>query len=224
MTPQTVIDDVRVLINDTETGSYRYSDDSLLKFVNESLKRTAHIRPDLFSTFDTMACTVSTTVQTAPTDSIRLIDVLQVTGGNSPYESDRKTMDQHSPGWRAAAEGACTTWMRHPRSPNTFFIYPKCPAAGQNLEIEYGKVPSDYAIGDTIVELHDSYKSVVVDCVVFLTQSIDDEHVLSGRAKMFYESFTTALGLSAKARELTDNDEAGVSPPPEDQLRKANAA
>ena len=220
MTPQTVIDDVRVLINDTESGSYRYSDADLVKFVNESLKRTAHLRPDLFATIDTMACTVSTTVQTAPSDSLRFMEVIQVVSGDAPYESDRKTMDQHAPGWRASAEGPCTTWMRHPRNPNTFFIYPPCPAAGQSLSVDYCKIPADYTISQTIAELHDSYKSIIIDCVIFLTQSIDDEHIASGRAKLFFDSFIQSLGVSAKSRELIDNEEAGVAPPPEDMIRK----
>jgi len=209
MTPQNVIDDVRVLINDVDATT-RYSDADLLKFVNESLKRIAHLRPDLFSAFADMACVVSTVVQSAPSDSLRLMEVFQVVGGNAPYESDRITMDLHSPGWRASAEGACTTWMRHPRSPNKFFIYPPCPAAGQSLSIEYAKVPSDYAIGDTIAELHDSYKTVVVDFVVFLAQSIDDKHISTGRAKLFYDAGSQALGLSAQARTVTDTESAGV--------------
>lgn len=221
MTPQTVINDVRVLINDVDT-TYRYSDDDLLRFVNESLKRIAHIRPDLFSTHATLACVASTVVQSAPSDSLRLVDVFQVVGGNALYETDRKTMDLHSPGWRIDTEAAATVWMRHPRSPNKFFIYPPCPAAGQSLAIEYAQVPTDYAIGDTIAELHDSYKTVVVDCVVFLAQSIDDEHVISGRAKLFYDSFTQSLGISAKAREVADNEDAGVAPPASDQRRQAN--
>lgn len=225
MTPQTVIDDVRVLIGDTDSNAYRYTDDSLLKFVNESLKRTAHLRPDLFSTFDTLVCTVSTVIQTAPSDSVRLVEVFQVTGGDAVYESDRKTMDVNSPGWRTAAEAPATTWMRHARSPNTFFIYPPCPSGGQSLEIEYAKVPTDYLIGDTIVELHDSYKSVMVDCVVFLAESIDDEHVTSGRAKLFYESFTTTLGVSAQSRTATDQEGAGVprEPNPDERLKNAAA-
>lgn len=223
MTPQTVIDDVRVLIGDTELGSYRYSDDDLVKFVNESLKRIAHLRPDLFSTFATMSCTVSTVLQSAPSDSVRLVEVFQVTSGNAIYESDRKTMDVNSPGWRTATEAAATTWMRHARSANKFFIYPPCPSGGQSLEIEYAKVPTDYTIAQTIAELHDSYKSVVIDCVVFLAESIDDEHVTSGRAKLFYDSFTQTLGVSAQARTATDQEQAGIprEPNPDERLKNA---
>jgi hypothetical protein len=223
MTPQNVIDDVRVLINDTEVGNYRYSDDDLLKFVNEGIVRIAHLRPDLFSTFADVACTVSTVVQSAPTDSLRLMEVLQVVGGNAPYESDRITMDMHSPGWRTSTAGPTKVWMRHPRSPNMFFIYPPCPAGGQSLTLEYVKIPADHTISETIDELHDSYKPVLVDVTVFLAQSIDDEHIASGRAKLFFDSFMQALGIDRQSREITDTDDAAVTDD-DKQPRRRNAA
>lgn len=208
MTPQDVINDVRDLLNDTDAVNYRYTDAMLLKHVNSAVKRTALLRPDLFGIFTNIACVVNTVIQSAPIDSIRIMEVMSIVGGNALVESDRVTMDQNIPTWRTDAAAAATTWLRHPRDPNKFFIYPQSPA--QSLTIEYAQIPSDLVtLGATIV-LTDAYKSTLTDCVVFLAQSIDDEHISSGRAKLFYDSFVQTLGVTAQQRTVTDTEEAGV--------------
>ena len=50
----------------------------------------------------------------------------------------------------------------------------------------------------------------MIDATVFLAESVDNEHVNSGRAKLFHESFTQALGVSLKGRTITDTEESGT--------------
>jgi hypothetical protein len=45
-----------------------------------------------------------------------------------------------------------------------------------------------------------------------LAESVDNEHVNSGRAKLYLDSFSQAISLSLQARALTDTDEAGFDP------------
>jgi hypothetical protein len=98
--------------------------------------------------------------------------------------------------------------MRHLRNPNKFFIYPKS-TAGQQLNIEYSQTPIDYASGDTILFIPETYFPSVVDGTVFLAESIDNEHVNSGRAKLFYDSFIQGLSGSASNRLIADSESAG---------------
>lgn len=207
MTPQDVIDDVRILINDTTT-TYRYSDAALLKFVNEAMRRIALLRPDLFSTFGTVSCAQNEVLQAAPTGSFRLMEVFRIQGGNAVVESNRETMDQNLPTWPSDTAAAASIWMRHPRDPNKFFIYPKAPSS-QVLEVEYAVSPAAAAIDGTLA-LPDAYFPALVDCVVFLSQSIDNEHVNSGRAKLFYDSFTQVLGVGNQAKTITDVESGGL--------------
>lgn len=208
MSPQDVIDEVRVLINDTR-ATYRYSDDVLLAFVNQAMRRTAVLRPDLFSTFGTVTCVSGTVLQTAPTGSFRLMEVLRIQGGNAVVESNRETMDQNVPTWPNDTAGAAQIWMRHPRDPNKFFIYPKAPVAAQVLEVEYAVSPTDTVLAGTLA-LPDVYLPVIVDCTVFLAQSLDDEYVSSGRAKLFYDAFAQALGIGNQAKVITDTESGGL--------------
>lgn len=210
MTPGEIITEVRALIQDTRAPQ-RYSDAFLLGFVNQTLKRMVMLRPDLFALIGDISTTANTVLQSLPADSMRLIEVFQVKDGSAVTEVSRDMLDQMAPTWVSDPAGTPVNFMRHVRNPNVYFLYP-APTAGVILTAEYAKVPTDYALGDTITAPIDAYFPTLVDGTVYLAESIDDEHVNSGRAKLFFESFTQGMGLSLGSRELTDNDDAGLDP------------
>ena len=182
MTPADVITEVRRLVNDTREPQ-RYSDADLLGFVNQTVKRMAMIRPDLFPVVRDIPTVPGTVVQTLPADALRLVEVYNVTGGNVVTEVNKDTLDQTYPGWRSAPAGQPVNYMRHVRSSTMFFLYP-APESGVTLSVEYAAVPADYALEDAITAPSVAYIPTLVDGVVYLAQSIDDEHVNSGRAKV----------------------------------------
>jgi len=205
-----VLTEVRRVLQDN-TAPYRYSDTYLLGFANQALKRMAVLRPDLFAYIGTVTCTANAVIQSAPADSIRVMEVFQVQGGNGVTEVNRDSLDETYPGWMNDAAGACVNWMRHVRNPNRFFIYPKAPA-GQVLVVEYSQAPPDYTADADVALLPDAYFPVVVDGTIFLAESVDNEHVNSNRAQLFQQTFTQALGVNAQSRTLTDTEEAGLDP------------
>lgn len=203
MTPNEVIREVRRLISDNR-APYRYSDSILLGMVNQALKRMAVVRPDLFSYAGEITTTASSTIQTLPTDAIRLVEIFMVKDGNAVTEADRRTLDRMYPSWPSVAAGDPVNFMRHPRNPNKYFLYPK-PASGVILIGEYIQTPQDYEI-DAEIGIPEGYFTPLVDCTVFLSQSVDDEHVNSGRAKLFYDTFMSALSTALNARNMVDSD------------------
>lgn len=204
-----VITEVRRILQDT-TAPQRYSDVVLLGFANQALKRIAVLRPDLFAYIGEITCTANSVVQSAPSDSIRLIEIYSVKDGNGVIETNREALDQAYPQWMNDAAGPTVNWMRHVRNSNKFFIYPKAPA-NQILIGEYAQTPPDYD-GTTPVDLlPDAYEPVVIDATVFIAESVDNEHVNSNRASLFQKSFTQALGVSAQSREITDPEDAGLA-------------
>jgi len=209
-TPADVITEVRRAVQDTKVP-YRYSDNHLLGVVNMALKRVAIMRPDLFAYITVISC-VAGTVQTAPNDSIRIIDVLVAGDGGNVNEVNHETLDLMFSTWQAGASGPTKDWMRHVRSPNTFFVYPPS-AVGQQLTIEYARAPANLTLTDAVPLLGDAYFPCVVDCVIWLVESVDNEHVNSGRAKMFYEAFTQTLGLTAQQKSVTDFEQSNLNPP-----------
>ena len=210
MTPADVITEVRRIVQDT-AAPYRYSDTDLLGYINQTLKRMALLRPDLFGVIEDFVTTASSAVQTLPTDAIRLIDVFSVKGGSAVTETDRETMDRNYPSWSVEAAGTPVNYMRHVKNPTRFFLYPP-PASGVQLVIEYAKVPPIYALNDTIAAVPTAFLPTIVSGAVYLAQSIDDEHVSSGRAKLFLDAFTQDLAGTFSSRTVTDTKAAGLKP------------
>lgn len=210
MTPAEVITEVRRILSDT-LAPQRYSDTVLLGFVNQTLKRMAILRPDLFATIGNISTTANTVLQSMPSDSIRLMEIFQVVNGNAVTEVSRDTFDQTYPNWVNETPGTPVNFMRHVRNPNKFFVYPR-PISGVTLVGEYAQSPTDYGLNDTIALLPDAYFPTIVDGTIFLTESIDDESVSSGRAKLFQDSFTQSLGVALQSRTVTDAEEGGLDP------------
>lgn len=205
-----VITEVRRILQDTN-APLRYSDTVLLGFANQALKRIAVLRPDLFAYIGEIPTTAGAVIQSAPSDSIRIMEIFQVKNGAGVTETSREALDQTYPTWMNDTAGATVNWMRHVRNPNRFFIYPKAPS-GQVLIGEYAQTPKDYTSDEDVALLPDAFFPVVVDATVFVAESVDNEHVNSNRAQLFQQSFTQALGVSAQGRVITDTEEAGLKP------------
>jgi hypothetical protein len=210
MTPADIIAEVRTLVQDSRTP-YRYTDTVLLRFLNQTVKRMAMLRPDLFLVVRDVATTPGDVTQVLPADAIRLVEVYNVKGGNVVTEVNKDTLDQTYPGWRSAPSGQPVNYIRHVRNPTMFFLYP-APASGVTVVAEYAATPVDYTMSDTILAPSNAYLPSLVDGVVYLAQSIDDEHISSGRAKLFSDAFTQGLGVSLQSQQVTDTDAGGLNP------------
>lgn len=210
MTPSDIITQARELVQDSRTP-YRYSDAVMLNFVDHTIKRMAVLRPDLFSVVGNMDTTAGSALQSCPSDALRLVEIFSVVGGGAVTEVNREIMDQMNPSWVSATAGTPVNFMRHVRSPNKYFLSPP-PAAGVVLVGEYVQVPPKYAIDAAITALPDAYLPVATDGVVSLAESLDNEHVDSGRAKMFQDSFTQSLVAGLQARTITDTEDGGIDP------------
>lgn len=210
MTPADIIREARVLVNDTVSPE-RYSDSIMLAFVNQTLKRMSAFRPDLFLHLGEVDTVAGTVVQSMPSNSIRLVDIFGVKGGDAITEVERATYDRVYPGWRSQAAGTPKSFMRHARNPNMYFLSPR-PQANIKLLAEYAMVPPTFAATATITGLSNVYMPVLVDGVVYLAESIDDEHVNSGRAKLFLDAFVQGLGATLEARNITDSESINPAP------------
>lgn len=220
-TPSAVIAEVRQIIQDATTP-YRLSDTVLTGFVNDVLKRMVVFRPDLFATLGSVSTTANAALQSLPAGGVRLVEVFQVVGGNAVTEVDRQTLDRTAPGWMTVTAGTPVNFVRHPRNPSKYFLYPR-PTAGVNLLAEYVATPATYGINDNITILPDAYFPQLVDGVVWLAESIDNEHANSGRAKMFLDSFVSGLGIDMRNRAMVDREDGGVAMEDERENRRGRS-
>lgn len=211
MTPAEVITQVRNMISDS-VAPFRYSDTVMLGFVNQTIRRIVSFRPDVFSFIGDITTTPNIVLQSLPSDAVRLVEIFQVKSGNAVTEVNRETLDQMYPNWVGEAAGTPVNFMRHSRNPTKFFLYPR-PASGIQLVAEYIKAPPNYTINQAVDLLPESYFPIVVDGTVFLAESVDNEHVNNNRAKLFYETFISAIDASLGTRILSDAESAAVTMP-----------
>lgn len=203
-----VLLDVREAISDTRASFYRYSDEFIVRRINQTLRRAAIMRPDLFSVHASIAC-VTGVLQAAPADSLRLVDVVVNADNVALKEINQDTLDLMAPAWASAATAAPTDWMRYPRDPNRFYVYPP-PLAGAALSIVYAQSPALVSSGDSI-PLPDAYMPAIIDGTAWLLESVDAEHVESGRAGAFKADFEAAMGAGLTTRKITDSESGGTS-------------
>lgn len=209
-----VITDVRELIQDTSgTVTTRYSDAFIARKVNQVVRRSVLMRPDLFTQRTTLIL-ASGSLQSAPSDSVRVLDVMSNSAGDAVKEVSQDVLDMMVPTWNSLTAAPPLNWMRFPRDPNRFYVYPKA-TGGDTIDFMYVKCPAMLSGSDTI-PLQDAYYPAIVDGTVWLMESVDAEHVESGRAKMFQESFKEQLTAGLAARRLTDD--AGAALPKEEVI------
>lgn len=209
MTPQQIIDEARVIISDDNAlMPERFSDADMLGFVNQSIKTACTVRPDLFITNGTVTPTANQVEQELPAAVTRLMELHRVVGGGALGEVDKQTMDRSAPTWTTETAGTPVNWMRHPRNPRRYYLYP-APQTGTTIAAEYVQVPADYALGDTIA-LPDSYKTAIIHSVVGIAEFVDNEHVMTERAKAFFDTFIQSMQADYAQRALIDREDGAV--------------
>lgn len=216
MTPNDVINTAkRLLVSSKLLGmATTYIDTTLLDFVNQALQRMFYMRPDLFTTIGNVSLTQNTVLQSLPSGAVRLVEIFSVVNGTALTEVSREMLDLSTPSWVSDTAGTPVNYARHVRNPTKFFVYPR-PTAGLSVVAEYVASPTIYSSpSTTITELPNAYLPSLVDCVVFLAESMDDDSVNTNRAKMYYDSFVQSLGTNLALRPLTDTEDAGMSPQP----------
>lgn len=201
-----IVTEARELLLDT-LEPYRYSDDFIVRKVNQVVRRMAIVRPDLFAVHTGITCAAGI-LQSAPADSIRLMDVVTNADGAALKEINQDTLDLMVPTWPSQGTSALINWMRYPRDPNRFYVYPAA-AGTETLNIVYARSPVLLALSDNI-PVPDAYMPCVIDGTCWLMEAIDAEHVESGRARTFKDAYDAALVAGLTIRQLTDADAAGL--------------
>ncbi|HEX4843201.1 MAG TPA: DUF6682 family protein [Limnobacter sp.] len=195
-TPQDIITEARYICNDfPDSGLFRQSNDELVLYVNSGLREMATFMPMMFSTIGDMTCEAGKVEQKITfLDAIRLLDVICIHDGPAITPFQRDVLDRFDPNWRTAAPGQAAQWSPKEGDPLTFYLDKPAPL-GQVIDIQYVRNPRQYALGDIIGDVPESFKPALVDYVVYRSEVKDDENVLSARAAAFYTAFKTKIGV-----------------------------
>lgn len=202
-TMQQIMDAACITLNDD--AKVRWPDSERLQYANDALDVIALARPDLFSVIGDITAAANTAVQSAPADSLRLMEIFRVKDGRVVREADRISMDQLDPNWMGATSSAATkNWMRHQRDPNRFFVYPP-PTSGVIYIGQYAQTPPEYQAVDDF-PLPDAYANLVQAYIIFRAESKDSEYATPQRSAAFGALFQQVLGVSVQSKAVADGE------------------
>jgi hypothetical protein len=192
-TVRSILNRAASLLNDEE--HVRWEESELLEWLNDGQRAVVRgPATDAYILRDNMTCTGGT-VQTLPTDAIRLVDVVKnVSGGQTIYQSDYATVDALSAAWRNAAPGDAENYFYDERNPLQFELYPP-QSGGEVVEIVYSAQPADVTVTGAII-ISDMYADSLIDYVVYrgLSKDTEDSAGEMNRASGFYRAFLLGIG------------------------------
>lgn len=195
----------------------RWNSDELVRWLNDGQNQIAILRPDAVAAIKPLVLATGFR-QTLPATGIKLIDILNNSGGQmTPVRQvKRAELDVLVPGWRAATASATVKHFMHdPRTPRVFEVYPPA-AAGASVDAAYAEFPAavtepasgldwNAVAGD--IGVPDIYSSVLVDFILYRAFSKDSElTVNAARAQGHYEAFAAALGVDLQATAAVEPD------------------
>ena len=188
-TVQAVDSRARDVLNDP--SKVRWLEPELLRWVSDALDLLARAMPTLFIKRGAHTCTLGA-LQTLTID--RVMAVVRVIG---VPQCEKTTLDAFMPTWQDRTAGAAKNWMPSDNGAKSFYVYPPSPV-GQALSVDYVEAPAELSAMANTLPVSDDYVSLLADYVIGMSESKDAEHVNSGRAAAFIQSFAAKLGIATK--------------------------
>lgn len=180
-----------------DNPAVRWSDESLLDYLNEAQMEISRYKPDS-NIKNTTLTTVAGVIQKLPDDAIRLIDVPFNVEGKAVIQADKRGLSLQNPGWTSATESAAAkAFMYDNADPTRFYVYPPS-VAGSSLQVVYSAKPATVTLTDNI-SIADEYKSSLVHYICFKSFNEDSMSPDTNKAVAFHTLFINSLQLSENA-------------------------
>lgn len=194
----------RVSVTLQDPTFVRWTQAELLNYLNDAQRQVVLFRPDAKAVNAAFACT-NAAKQTLPAEGLRLINVLRNTNGRAITKVDRSILDVQLPTWyeTAAAADGVKHYVYDALDPKNFYVFPK-PTAAHQIDIVYAIAPVDITIAnfttDTqVIGIDDIYANAMMDYMMYRAYQKDSEFANLNRASVYFQSFTTSLGVKSQA-------------------------
>lgn len=215
---QEIIDRVTDLLLDKDRGAdeARWSDDELLRWINDCRMAILTRRPQACSKLASVAL-LAGTKQTIPENGVELYDITRNMGmdGNTPGRSirrtDRQNLDDMDLTWHAGPQSAVISQYTYDdRTPKTYYVSPPAKV-GTHIEIAYAAIPDPVSSLTDTLDLGLENMDAVVNYVAYRSKSKDSQYANAGEAAAFYGAFNDALGQQQQAQNATSPNQPGNS-------------
>ena len=189
-----------------DATNVRWPIPELVGWLNDGQREVALNKPEASVKNVSVALIAGSTKQTLPADAVLLIDVVRNTGsggssiGPAVRLTDREVLDAQRPSWHSDANtvGYIQHYTYDTRDPKNFYVYPKAPGGGWQIEVVYSSSPQDAVTGG-VISIDDTYANALLDYILYRAYSKDAEY--AGNANLavaHYTAFANSLGIKTQ--------------------------
>lgn len=189
-----------------DATNVRWPIPELVGWLNDGQREVALNKPEASVKNVSVVLISGSTKQTLPADAVLLIDVVRNTGflgstiGPAVRLTDREVLDAQRPTWHSDPNpiGYIQHYTYDPRDPKNFYVYPKAPGVGWQIEVVYSSSPQDAVTGG-VISIDDTYANALLDYILYRAYSKDAEY--AGNANLavaHYTAFANSLGIKTQ--------------------------
>lgn len=201
----TVLDNARILLNDTDDGGIRWQDAELLAWLNEAMAEVVRIAPQASAkTLDHEL--IPGTLQSIPDDGVQLINIFRnAPNGRVIRIVDAAIMDNERPTWHQdPMSSAAIRYSFDPRSPRTFSVYPPNDGTGR-VSLVYSAAPTIVTSKTQNISVPDIYAAPLTNYICYRAWlKLVDNANSTKRASDFKALFDGQMGVKKQAEAETN--------------------
>lgn len=214
-TCQSLVDEVRRIIHDENSGTYRWTDSEMIRYVNGGARSIVALVPEANSIEEVVTITNSIARQALPAGGIKFMraarnyadDGTTAQGPITYVEKD--VLDRFDPDWeydttiKTDAANFFEHYCHDPREPKAYYLYPPQNAANKKVAIVYADNPTAITSLAETWPLGDEYINAGVQYIVYrcLTKEARDTFPTAFRQEL-WQNYLAALGLERQARKM----------------------
>lgn len=196
-----IIGGVRSTLFDPAPG-VGWSDSELIGYINEALRTTASVKPDMYTVRGFIAL-VAGEYQQLPADGIALLDVdrnSDASGGRVITQVDADILAESARFWPASTKQAQVEhYLADPRSPRRFRVFPPNDGTGV-VNVVYGATPPALAaVGDT-VPVSEAYQGALTAYTLSKAYSKPSTRADATKTQMYMAQWGQLVGLKSKGQ------------------------
>ena len=182
-----------------DTDNVTWSETELLGYLNEALRATALVKPDLF-TVQADVTLEAGVLQNLPDGGIALIAIPRNTSGRVVTEVDQQLLDEVQRFWPGATpEATVEHFTVNPTTPRQFNVYPPNDGTVEDVMLN-GAVPTQHTDADHDLPVTDVYQSPLTQYVLSRAYAKNTKRQDLVKAAAAMQDWARAIGAKSQAQ------------------------
>jgi hypothetical protein len=194
-----VLDPVAVTLLDRLHRTW--TEPELIGYLNEALRATAFVKPDMYVVQDAFAPTAGV-LQVLPTDSVALLDITRNLGGRNRVvtQVDEGLLEEANRFWPAATQQAeVEHFTADPRNSLRFRVFPPNDGTG-SIEMLRGAYPPAIHYAAEDLPVPGSYQSAFTNFVLSRAYAKNSKRQDLSKASYYMQQWAALLGLKSQSQ------------------------